>query len=58
MARLGEFYAKALVGAETTLGLEVEQLFGPAYKGIPLVTTAGIAMYKEFGRDVPITFNR
>jgi orotate phosphoribosyltransferase len=34
-----------------------DQLFGPAYKGIPLVTAAAVAL-AEKGRNVPISFNR
>jgi orotate phosphoribosyltransferase len=32
-------------------------LFGPAYKGIPLVAAVGIAL-AEAGRDVPYAYNR
>ena len=40
LSRLGGFYAQALV--ESGTGFDV--LFGPAYKGIPLVCSAAIAM--------------
>ena len=33
-------------------------LFGPAYKGIPLVTTTAAAMAAHEGRDLPFAFNR
>jgi orotate phosphoribosyltransferase len=33
-------------------------LFGPAYKGIPLVASASIALADRYGRDVPWAFNR
>lgn len=33
-------------------------LFGPAYKGIPLVATAAVALADRHGRDVPWAFNR
>ena len=33
LARLGEFYAEALQDA----GLQYDMIFGPAYKGIPLL---------------------
>ena len=33
-------------------------LFGPAYKGIPLVVTAAIALQNEHGRDLSFCFNR
>jgi len=51
--RLGQFYAKAVAVS----GIEFDQLFGPAYKGIPLVTAAAIGL-AENGRNVPISFNR
>ena len=54
MARLGEFYAQAIVES----GIQYDMLFGPAYKGIPLVTVTAAALAGMFGRDVPIAFNR
>ncbi len=33
-------------------------LFGPAYKGIPLVTATAVALAESFERDVPFAFNR
>jgi orotate phosphoribosyltransferase len=35
-----------------------DMLFGPAYKGIPLVATTAIALADEFGVDMPYAFNR
>jgi len=54
LARLGEFYAKAIEHAN----LEYDMLFGPAYKGIPLVSSVAIALANQQGRDVPYCFNR
>jgi orotate phosphoribosyltransferase len=54
IAALGRHYARAAVAA----GLEFDMLFGPAYKGIPLVTTTAAALAGEFARDVPFAFNR
>ncbi|MFT7218764.1 MAG: orotate phosphoribosyltransferase [Candidatus Azotimanducaceae bacterium] len=54
LARLGEYYAHALAASE----LEVEGLFGPAYKGIPLVAATAISMSQCYQRDLPYTFNR
>lgn len=54
LARLGRYYAAALVHA----GIECDMLFGPAYKGIPLVATVGIALADHHGRDLPYAFNR
>lgn len=53
LQRLGEFYANAILDS----GIAFDQLFGPAYKGIPLVTTAAIGLAGK-GRNVPISFNR
>lgn len=53
LKKLGEFYAKAIQSS----GLAFDGLFGPAYKGIPLVTTVAIALAAQ-GRNVPITYNR
>ena len=53
LRRLGQFYAKAILAA----GIEFDLLFGPAYKGIPLVTAAAVAL-AENRLNVPICFNR
>lgn len=54
MARLGQFYARALVAAE----VDFDILFGPAYKGIPLATATAIALAEHHGRNTPWCFNR
>ena len=33
-------------------------IFGPAYKGIPLASSAAIALAEHYQRDVPYVFNR
>ncbi|MFO7275872.1 MAG: orotate phosphoribosyltransferase [Pseudomonadota bacterium] len=53
-AVLGRCYAAALVAS----GVEFDMLFGPAYKGIPLVTATAIALADRHGRSVPFAFNR
>ena len=53
LRQLGRFYAKAFLAAE--IGCDV--LFGPAYKGIPLVAATAVAL-AEFGRNLPYCFNR
>jgi orotate phosphoribosyltransferase len=55
LAALGRFYAQALVDR---LGGEFDVLFGPAYKGIPLVTTTAMALAERHGKDVAFCFNR
>lgn len=56
MRRLGEAYAQAL----SVAGAEYDMLFGPAYKGIPLVTAVALALADPAagGRDVPYAYNR
>lgn len=51
---LGKFYAQMI----KECGCEYDALFGPAYKGIPLVTCCANALYCEYGEDKPIFFNR
>lgn len=53
LSRLGEFYAEAALDS----GVGFDMLFGPAYKGIPLVATVAIALAAK-GHDVPYSFNR
>ncbi len=55
LARLGSMYADQVVA---TFGRDVDVLFGPAYKGIPLVATTAIALQAEHGLDVGWCFNR
>jgi len=54
IAELGRFYAQAVVDAN----IPFDMLFGPAYKGIPLVTATAMALADHHGRDVPWAFNR
>src|ERR1700746_4126371 len=53
LARLCDFYARAILAS----GLEFDVLFGPAYKGIPLVAGIAIAL-SQHGRNVPFCYNR
>lgn len=50
---LGECYADALVHHE----LAPDCLFGPAYKGIPIAVSAGVALARR-GLDCTVAFNR
>ena len=54
LAELGRFYARAIVAEE----IPCDMLFGPAYKGIPLVSATAIALADRHGRDLPWCFNR
>ncbi|MDH3804317.1 MAG: orotate phosphoribosyltransferase, partial [Gammaproteobacteria bacterium] len=54
VARLGRYYAAAI--AES--GVKFDMLFGPAYKGIPLVALAAAALAEHQDIDVPFAFNR
>ncbi|PKM29701.1 MAG: orotate phosphoribosyltransferase [Gammaproteobacteria bacterium HGW-Gammaproteobacteria-11] len=55
LARLGRFYAQAYVHS----GLpDVDVIFGPAYKGIPLAAVTAVSLAESFDRDVPYCFNR
>ncbi len=55
LAELGRLYADAIVDA---FGTDVDVLFGPAYKGIPLAVTTGVALAEHHGRDVGVCFDR
>jgi orotate phosphoribosyltransferase len=55
LERLGSFYAQAI---RRRLGDGFDVLFGPAYKGIPLVVATALAFAREHGRDVSFCFNR
>jgi orotate phosphoribosyltransferase len=53
LKRLAQFYAKAILGS----GIRFDMLFGPAYKGIPLVAAVAIAL-ADSGRNTCYSFNR
>ena len=55
MATLGEHYGRVI---EREFGGDVDVLFGPAYKGIPLAVAAAIALERTWGRAVDVCFNR
>jgi orotate phosphoribosyltransferase len=54
LGNLGRFYAQALRQS----GLMPDILYGPAYKGIPLVSATAIAFAQLQGSDIPFAFNR
>ncbi len=53
LRRLGAFYADALLAS----GVACDQIFGPAYKGIPLAAATAVAL-AEKGHNLPFSFNR
>jgi orotate phosphoribosyltransferase len=57
LQRLSEFYAQTLMQQTVERGIAFDMLFGPAYKGIPLVAGTAMEMSRA-GRDVPYAFNR
>jgi len=54
IAGLGRWYARAAAVS----GVEFDMLFGPAYKGIPLVTATAAALAEHEKMDLPFAFNR
>lgn len=50
---LGEYYAQIIIENQ----LHAQQLFGPAYKGLPLVTSTAIALATH-GINPKVSFNR
>jgi orotate phosphoribosyltransferase len=54
IAALGRHYARAAALS----GLAFDMLFGPAYKGIPLVAATAAALALHESRDLPFAFNR
>ena len=51
---LSKFYAQAIIESE----IEFDMLFGPAYKGIPLVTAVAMSLASRHKRKVAFAFNR
>jgi len=54
LAEMGRCYAQAIVDS----GIKYDILFGPAYKGIPLVAVTAMALQIDHGLDIPYAFNR
>ncbi len=53
LKELGRFYAKTIIEKD----IKFDMLFGPSYKGIPLVVSIAIALH-ELGENYPYAFNR
>lgn len=54
LGKLGRFYAQALIQSD----INPDILYGPAYKGIPLVSATSIAYAQLTDADIPFAFNR
>ena len=54
-AKLGDYYAACI---QQNLPDGADCLFGPAYKGIPLVAATAASLATDFGVDKPYFFNR
>ncbi len=57
LGRLAQFYARHLLAEEQRTGLAFDMIFGPAYKGIPLVAAIAIELAR-LGRNLPFAYNR
>ena len=55
LAQLGRYYAQAII---EHWDKDFDNLYGPAYKGIPLAVTTGVALSAERGHNVTVTYNR
>lgn len=56
LSELGAFYARAIVDAG--LVMQTDILFGPAYKGIPIVASTSVALHRDHGINLRFSFNR
>jgi orotate phosphoribosyltransferase len=55
IVRLGRYYAQAI---NSYVGTGCDNLYGPAYKGIPLAVTTASALWELYKHSVTYTFNR
>ena len=55
LSKLGDFYAEAI---NKHFGQNVDTLFGPAYKGIPLTVATAMSMNKLYNLNVEYCSNR
>lgn len=53
-AKLGRYYATAIAESD----LKFDMIFGPAYKGIPLVALTASSLAEHQDIDVPFSYNR
>ncbi len=59
-ALLGEYYARCIVEHMKAGDIpeDINVLFGPAYKGIPLCVATSARLYEEYNMDIAYCFNR
>ncbi len=53
-AKIGLFYARAIMD----LNVKFDVLFGPSYKGIPIVVSTSIALKNQYNLNIAYSFNR
>lgn len=60
MTRLGEYYADCIMNhiRQGHIPEDIDAIFGPAYKGIPLVVATVIALKAKYGLNWEYCFNR
>ena len=60
IASLGDYYAQRVVAAikDGKLPQDIDTVFGPAYKGIPLAVSTSIALTNNYNMPVGFTFDR
>jgi orotate phosphoribosyltransferase len=54
LAALGNAYAAALIASD----IDIDMIFGPAYKGIPLAAITASTLATQYDRDYPFCYNR
>jgi orotate phosphoribosyltransferase len=54
LSSLGGFYARRMLNS----GLDFDVLFGPPYKGIPLVSTMSVALARDHAVSMPYAYAR
>jgi orotate phosphoribosyltransferase len=54
LAALGDAYASALIAS----GINIDMIFGPAYKGIPLAAITAGTLATKHQQDYPFCYNR
>lgn len=50
--------ARCYAHAIEASGVQFDMIFGPAYKGIPLAASLVTVYANDYGRDIPVAFNR